>query len=192
MKLNDTKLRNLKPKDKVYRLSDGGGLYIEVMPTGRKSWYVAYALDGKRKQINIGRYPVLSLKEARERTLEVQKLVLDGIDPVENKRDQKMLRQLSHENNFESIALEWHESRKHSWKGKHGDVILGRLQTYIFPVIGRKPINEIKPYELLHAIKPIEEAGKHEMAHRMLQTSGQIYCYAVASGRTERNIAVEG
>lgn len=85
-------------------------------------------------------------------------------------------------------AREWHENKKHTWQPTYAENILKRLSAYLFPVIGRKPITEIKPVELLHALRPIEEDGKHEMAHRMLQTSGQIFRYAVACGKTERDI----
>ncbi len=188
-RLTHIEVKNAKPEDKDYKISDGNNLYLYVMSSGSKIWRLNYSLDNKRRQVPLGKYPVVSLADAREKTLEIQKLVNDGIDPVDNKRKERLDRQLSHENNFEAIAKEWHKNKKHTWQPKHADVILNRLSTNIFPIIGKRPINEIKPVELLHAIRPIEEAGKHEMAHRMLQTVGQILRYAVASGRTDRDVS---
>lgn len=191
MKLNDTKVRNLKPKDKTYRLSDGGGMYIEVMPNGSMYWRMNYRFLGKQKRLALGVYPRVSLKEARDKREDARKLLDNGKDPSEIKKLQKIELRTNYENSFENVAKDWHESRKHAWQPKHAETILSRLNANIFPVIGSRPIKAVTPQEVLAAIRPIEEQGKHEMAHRMLQTCSQVMRFAVASGLAERDITAD-
>lgn len=191
MNLNDITCKSLKPKDKPYRKSDGGGLYIEVMPNGSKYWRMNYRFMGKQKRLAFGVYPRVTLKEAREKRDEARKLLDNDQDPSELKKLEKIKRAEEYANNFKAIAHAWHQSRSHTWQPKHGSTIMTRIETYLFPVIGSRPISAIIPAELLHAIRPIEEAGKHEMAHRMLQTTGQIFRYAVAIGKAERDITTD-
>jgi len=188
MKLNNIKIKNAKPKDKMYRISDGDNLYLEINTNGNKYWRMTYRYNNKRRQTALGKYPVISLQEARDMRLATQRLLIKGIDPVDNKRQKKLEQAMQHDNNFEAIAREWHENKLHTWQPKHAETILRRLSMYIFPVIGKKSIADIKPPELLHALRPIEDAGKHEMAHRMLQTSGQIFRFAVTCGKADRDI----
>lgn len=190
MKLTHIQIKNAKATDKKIKLSDGNNLHLHVTPAGNKSWYVSYTLDGKRKQICLGRYPVLSLAEARERTLQVQKLLIDGIDPVDNRRQERFDRQLNHENNFESVAREWHENKKHSWSLTHSKNILSRLEKLIFPLLGNKPIAQIQSLELLQTLREIEKDGRHELAHRMLQICTQIFNYAILLQKAQYNIAL--
>jgi integrase len=191
MKLNDIQLKNLKPKEKMYRRSDGGNLYIEVHPNGSKYWRLFYRFNDARKQLAFGVYPEVSLKEARDKRDQARRLIRNGQDPNQIKKQQKLARQVSYENNFEAVAKEWHKNRLHTWQPKHADNILKRLSLYLFPVIGALPIKEITPPELLHALIPIENEGKHEMAHRILQSSSQIFRYAVATGRADRDITFD-
>ncbi len=188
MKLTHIQIKNAKPKEKMYRLSDGDGLSLEIQPNGAKYWRMAYTYNNKRRQIAFGKYPIISLQDARELRLETKKKLVKNIDPVEDRRQAKLEREMKYENNFEAIAREWHENKKHTWQPKHADNILKRLSVHIFPVIGAKPITDIKPPELLHALRAIESAGKHEMAHRMLQTTSQIFRYAVATGKADFDI----
>ncbi len=188
MRLNNLQIKNAKPREKRYRLSDGDNLYLEVTSNGSKYWRMNYRFGDKRRQVALGKYPVISLQEARELRLQKQKMLIKGIDPVEDKRQKRLEQEMFYENNFEAVAREWHENKKHTWQPKHAETILKRLSQYLFPILGTKPITEIKPPELLHALRPIEEAGKHEMAHRMLQTSSQIFRYAVATGKADFDI----
>ena len=188
MKLNELKCKSLKPQDKTYRLSDGGGLYIEVMPNGAKYWRMNYRFNKKQKRLAFGVYPEVSLKEAREQRDQARKLLRNDQDPSEVKKLQKLAKETNYENSFEVLAKEWHKNKIHTWQPKHADNILRRLSTYLFPKIGSIPIKDLTPPELLNAIRPIENEGKHEMAHRVLQTSSQIFRYAVASGRAEKDI----
>ena len=189
--LTNITVKNTKPKDKMYRLSDGGNLYLEVTPSGGKYWRVFYSFNGKRRQFALGVYPVLSLAEAREESLAVKKLIAKGIDPVANRKQDKLDVELQYENNFEAIAREWHKLKLNTWKAKHAANILKRMETHVFPTLGKKPITDIKPVELLHVLKPVEKSGKHELAHRILQTSSQIFRYAVACGKSDRDITID-
>lgn len=188
MKLTNIAIKNAKPQDKAYYLPDGDNLSLLITPNGAKIWRLAYRHNNKRKQIALGKYPVLSLQDAREVKLEKQRLLLKGIDPVEDRRQQRLDSELKHENNFEAIAREWHSQRYHTWQPKHADNILKRLSANIFPKLGKKPITEITPQELLYVIRPIEAAGKPHIAQRMLQTTSQIFRYAVACGKVQRDI----
>ncbi len=188
MKLTNIAVKNAKPQDKAYYLPDGDNLSLLITPNGAKIWRLAYRHNNKRKQIALGKYPVLSLQEAREVKLEKQKLLNKGIDPVQDRRQKRLDDELKHENNFEIIAREWHGQRYHTWQPKHADNIMKRLSTNIFPKLGKKPVTEITPQELLHIIRPIEAAGKPHIAQRMLQTTSQIFRYAVACGKAQRDI----
>lgn len=188
MKLNDTKLRNLKPTDKTYRLSDGGGLYIEVMPNGSMYWRMNYRFNGKQKRLAFGVYPITSLKTARDRRDEAKRLLDNGADPSDIKKKQRLETQKNYENNFENIAREWHKQKLHTWQPEHADLILRRLEMNVFPRIGKRPIRDVTPPELLAAVKVLEEQGKRDLAHRQMQHCSQIFRYAVATGRTDHDI----
>ncbi len=188
MKLTDVACKNAKAEGKVRKMSDGGGLYLEVTAAGGKYWRLKYRFNGKENRLSFGVYPEVSLLEAREKRRIAKKQLDSGSDPSEVKKLVKLEHKINYANNFEALAREWHSKRKDMWQPKHADTILNRLEDNLFPIIGSRPIKLITPPELLEAIRPIEKAGKHEMAHRMLQTSGQIFRYAVASGRAERDI----
>lgn len=191
MKLNELKCKNLKPKEKTYRLSDGAGLYIEVKPNGGKYWRLGYRFAGKQKVLSFGVYPEVTLKEARDKRDEARKHLRNLEDPAELKRQKKLEIKHKYSNNFEAIAREWHSNKKNTWKESHARNILSRLEKYIFPKIGKRPIKELTHVEILEAIRPIEKEGKHEMAHRALQMTSNIYRYAVASGRVNRDITID-
>lgn len=191
MKLTATAIKNARPKEKIYRLFDGGGLYFEVTPSGGTYWRLKYRFMGKEKRMAFGVYPDVSLAEARDKRYQARKLLEQNIDPNEKKKIAKLERITEYANNFEALAREWHASRNHSWQPKHTETILTRLDKYMFSTIGARPIKSITAPELLAAIRPIEQGGKHEMAHRMLQTCGQIFRYGVATGRAERDITAD-
>lgn len=149
MKLTNIAIKNAKPQDKPYHLIDGDNLSLLITPNGTKTWLLAYRHNNRRKQIALGKYPVLSLQEAREVKLEKQRLLVKGVDPVQERRQKRLDDELKHENNFETIAHEWHGQRYHTWQPKHADNIMKRLSANIFPKLGKKPITEINPQELL-------------------------------------------
>lgn len=191
MKLTDTTCKNTKPTDKPRKLSDGAGLYLEVMPTGSKYWRLKYRFAGKEKRLAIGVYPEISLKEARERRDQARKLIQNGTDPSQLKKDLKHQQIIDTENTFKKIAIEWHENQKPTWNTRHAITVLRRLEMNIFNYIGDKPIHTIKAPELLSVVRVIERRDALDVAHRALQTCGQIFRYAIAIGKAERDITAD-
>jgi len=191
MPLNDIACKGFKPENKSYKKSDEKGLYLEVMPNGSKYWRFKYRYNKKEKRLSIGVYPEVSLKEARNKRDEARKLLAENIDPSQQKKLEKITKHINSENSFESIAREWHEQKKPSWTERHAHYVLTRLEADIFPKIGYRPINEIKAPELLVALKEIEKRGAIDIAHRAMQTSGQIFRYAIATGRAEHDISAD-
>lgn len=191
MKLTDSKCKNAKSKEKQYKLSDGKNLYLLIKPNGGKYWRYKYYVGKKEKLLSFGVYPAVTLKEARLKREEAEKQKADGIDPSQQKQIDKLTKNLNSENSFEHIAREWHETKKESWTERHANYVLRRLEADIFPAIGFKLINEIVAPELLAALKAIENRGAVDIAKRALQTTGQIFRYAVATGRAERDISVD-
>lgn len=191
MPLTDIKVKNAKPTDKQFKLADGEGMYLLVHPNGGKYWRLKYQFAGKEKTLAIGTYPTVSLSEARDKRFIAKKQIAEGIDPSQDKREQKLQRNINSENSFENIAREWHQKNYAKWKTKHAGNILKRLEADIFPVIGFRPISQISATELLSTIQKIEKRGAIDIAHRALQTSGQIFRYAVATSRATRDISAD-
>jgi len=187
MPLTDTAIRNAKPGDKAIRLFDGGGLYLEVSPTGGKWWRLKYRFDRKEKRLSLGVYPDVSLKDARERRGDARKLLADSIDPSANRKAVKSARTERAENSFEVVTREWYAKHSPNWAVHHGDRIIRRFERDIFPWIGGRPIAEISAPELLAVIRRIESRGALETAHRALGNCGQVFRYAVATGRAARD-----
>ncbi len=186
MPLNDVKVRNAKPGIKPVKLSDEKGLYLEVAPSGGKWWRFKYRFDGKEKRISLGVYPEVSLKSARDRRDAARKLLDNGVDPSENRKAVKTAQFVAdNPDTFEVIAREWFARNSVIWVSDHGNRIIRRLERDIFPWIGARPIAEIKAPELLSVLRRIEERGAVETAHRAHQNCGQIFRYAIATGRAE-------
>jgi integrase len=187
MKLTDVICRNAKPSPKPRKLSDGSGLYLEVMPNGRKYWRLKYRIAGKEKRLAIGVYPETSLAAARERRTNARKAISQGIDPSQKKQEAKRIALLNSENTFEAIAREWHETNLHTWSKKHGDAVIKRLEADIFPKLGKRPIAEINAPEVLSVLKIVEKRGALDLTQTIAQYCRRIYAYAIATGRAERN-----
>jgi integrase len=187
MPLTDTAVRNAKPAEKPQRLFDGGGLYLEVATSGGKWWRFKYRFDGKEKRLSFGVYPDVGLKEARARRDEARKLLTQDVDPGENRKAQKAARQDRAANSFEVIAREWYGKYSATWVADHGNRILRRLERDVFPWIGARPIAEISALELLAVVRRIESRGALETAHRALGNCGQVFRYAIATGRAQRD-----
>ncbi|MEW5864176.1 MAG: integrase arm-type DNA-binding domain-containing protein [Pseudomonadota bacterium] len=185
MPLTDTAIRSAKPKAKTVKLFDGGGLYLEINPAGGKWWRWKYRYGGKEKRLSLGVYPDVSLKAAREKRDAARRQLIAGIDPAQARRAEKLAQ--AGAESFEAIAREWHAKFSPGWVASHGDRILRRLERDVFPWIGKRPIAEIKAPELLAVLRRIESRGALETAHRALQNCGQIFRYAVATGRAERD-----
>ncbi len=191
MPLTNTAVKNAKPREKPYKLFDGGGLYLEVRPNGSRWWRLKYRIDGKEKRVSLGVYPDVGLKKARTRRDDARALLADGIDPSEHRKADKATSAEQTTNSFEAIGREWFAKYRPSWSKKHADRILSSLQRDVFPWLGKKPITKISPPELLQTVRRIEERGALETAHRTLANCGQIFRYAVATGRAERDISAD-
>jgi integrase len=187
MALSDLTIRTTKPGAKPLRLSDSGGLYLEVAPSGGKLWRLKYRFNGKEKRLALGKYPEVGLKDARERRDEARKLLANEIDPGENRKVQKAARTERAANSFEVVAREWIAKFTPTWAASHTSKIVRRLEMYVFPWMGGRPIAEIAAPELLAMARRIEGKGALETAHRALQNCGQVFRYAVATGRAERD-----
>jgi integrase len=191
MSLNDLACRHAKPQAKAYRLYDSGGLYLDVMPTGNRYWRLKYRFQAKEKLLTIGRYPIISLITAREKRDAAKQSLVDGIDPGEAKQEKKRLARYNAEQTFEVVARDWHKRFCDTWSKRHSDNILYRLQLDVFPQIGRLPISSITPRHVLDCLQKIEDRGAHEMARRSLQMCGQVFRYAVITGRAQRDVTVD-
>mgnify|MGYP001612057242 CR=1 FL=1 len=189
MSLTDTAIRNAKPTSKPARLFDAGGLYLEVSPTGGKWWRLKYRQAGKEKRISLGVYPDVSLKDARERRDEARKLLAAGIDPSEHRKATNATKAERAANSFEVVAREWFAKYSATWAENHGNRILRRFERDIFPWIGGRPIAEVTAPELLAVMRRIESRGAIETAHRALANCGQVFRYAIATGRAERDLS---
>lgn len=191
MKLSDTACRTAKAKDKAYKKADGGGLYLEILPSGGKYWRMKYRFAGKEKRLSFGVYPTVTLAEAREEREKAKKLLTKGVDPSAHKKSQKRKTILESQNTFKAVALEWHENQKPRWSVKHAERVLHKLHTDIFPYIGDRPITEIDAPELLDVLRKIEKRGAIDMAHRARQICGQVFRYGIATGRGKRDHAAD-
>lgn len=189
MSLTATAVRNAKPTEKTQRLFDGSGLYLEVSPKGGKWWRLKYRYAGKEKRLSLGTYPEISLKAARDRRDEARKLLREGIDPSEHRKQAKHERRTRRDNNFEAIAREWFEARSPNWAPSHADKIIRRLERDIFPAIGSRPIREVTGPELLGVMRKIADRGAIETSRRALGNVGQVYRYAIATGRVEQDLS---
>lgn len=187
MPLTDTTIRNTKPGDKPKSLADERGLSILIQPSGGKWWRFRYRFNGKAKMLSFGVYPDIGLKEARERREEARKLLAQGVEPSENRKAQKAAKNERAANSFEVIAREWFEKSRATWAVSHSDKVIRRLEVDIFPWLGGKAIAEITAKELLECIRRIEKRGVLETAHRALTNCGQVFRYAVVTGRAERD-----
>lgn len=185
MSLTSTKIRSTKPKKKTFRLFDGKGLYLEVSPKGGKWWRLKYRFNGKEKRLSLGVYPEIGLKDARDRCLEMRRLLHDGIDPSENRKAKKAARMNLAANSFEIVAREWFVKYSSHWTKSHAGRIIRRFERDIFPWAGSRPIANITAPELLTVIRRIENRGAIETAHRALGNCGQVFRYAIATGRIE-------
>ncbi|MCE3255717.1 MAG: hypothetical protein K0R25_1211 [Rickettsiaceae bacterium] len=189
MPLTDIKVKNAKPTDKQYKIADSEGMYLLVHPNGGKYWRLKYKFLGKEKTLALGTYPTLSLAEARDKRFDARKQIANGVDPLQEKRQKKFEQYINAENSFENVAREWHQKNYAKWKPRHAHYILKRLEADIFPAIGSRPIGEIKTPELLATIQKVEKRGALDIAKRALQTSGQVFRYAIATGRAEHDIS---
>ena len=185
MPLTDTAVRAAKPQARTRKLFDGGGLYLELSPAGGKWWRWKYRFGGKEKRLSLGVYPDVSLKSARTRRDGLRQQLSAGVDPGQARKAQKLA--VAGADSFEAIAREWHAKFSSGWVPSHSDRILRRFESDLFPWLGRRAVADIRAPELLSVLRRIESRGAVETAHRAMQNCGQVFRYAIATGRAERN-----
>ncbi|MGZ8165085.1 MAG: tyrosine-type recombinase/integrase, partial [Methylobacter sp.] len=186
--LSDTTCRNAKPlPDKPYKLADEKGMFLLINPNGSKYFRFKYRFAGKEKTLALGVYPETGLKAARAKRDEARKQIADGIDPAENRKAVKSSKTESAANSFEVIAREWGSTKVETWEDKNNRS-KRMLERNVFPWLGQKPITDILPKDILACLRRVEDRGTIETAHRTLQICGQVFRYAVATGRIDRDI----
>lgn len=191
MPLNDMQIRRAKPEAKVYTLGDGQGLSLLIEPNGSKSWRFRYRYAGKPKMISLGVYPTITLADARSRRDDARKLVAEGKNPSEVRKEQKIALQTESESAFEKIATEWHQMKSAKWSAGYASDIMEAFQNDIFPYVGTRPIGEIKPLELLNVLRKVEKRGALEKMRKVRQRCSEVFRYAIATGRAEFNPAAD-
>lgn len=187
MPLTDAKIRNAKTGAKPYKLADSEGMFLLIHPNGSKYWRLKYRFEGRERILAFGVYPEVSLSDARERRLQARKALANGYDPGAAKKEVKRQRAQKGEHTFEAIALEWHGQNQHRWTPRYSSTIMFRLKRHIFPLLDKRPVADITAPELLDMLRVVEKSGALDLAQRLLQVCRQIFMYAIATGRAERN-----
>jgi integrase len=185
MPITDVAVRSAKPREKAFKLFDGGGLYLEVSPAGGKWWRWKYRVAGTEKRLSFGTYPDVNLKAARVKRDAARQRLAAGIDPSAARRAEKLAQ--AGAESFEAIAREWHEKFSPTWEASSASRIISRFQRDVFPWLGKRPIAELRAPDLLPVLRRIESRGAQETAHRVKQNCGQVFRYAVATGRADRD-----
>ena len=191
MALSNTAIINAKAADKSYKMYDTDGLFLQVTPQGGKWWRLKYRFDGKEKLLSLGTYPDISLSQARQKREDSKKLLAIDIDPSESRKQAKADNKLNTENSFELVAREWWQSHMKNKADSHKEKVIRRFELYLFPWIGKKPISSITAPQMLETLRRIEKQNKVETAHRTLQTAGQVFRYAVQTGRAVRDVTAD-
>ena len=190
MALTQLQVKNAKATDRPLKLSDGGGLFLLVRspnPNDSKYWRLSYRFAGKQKTLALGVYPAISLSFARDQREKARKLLANGADPSNTKKAKKIATRVLADNSFEIVAREWFMGRAPNWKENHSSKIISRFEKDIFPWLGARTVDKIISPVLLTAIRRIENRGALETAHRTLSYCEQIFCYAIATGRAQRD-----
>ncbi|MBS9443684.1 tyrosine-type recombinase/integrase [Photorhabdus heterorhabditis] len=191
MKLTARQIETAKPKDKSYKLSDGGGMYLEIFPNGSKCWRQKYRFAGKEKRLAFGTYPTVTLAEARNKREDAKKILANGDDPGLVKRQEKREKALIVNNSFEKIALEWHACKAPNWSKGYADDLLEGFTKDIFPYIGKHAITDINSLDMLTVLRKMEQRGVLDKLKKIRQACNQVFRYAIVTGRAEYNPAAE-
>ena len=175
----------------IRKLHDGDGLYLWVYLDGRKYWRLRYWQAEKEKSLSLGVYPKVTLSDARKKRDELRKQLQADLDPSAERKATNLRKKLANVNSFEAVALEWYNKQLHTWVEHHASDVKRRLESNIFPTLGKRPIDQINALELLETIRKIEARGAHDLAHRVLQVCGQVFRYGIATGRCTRNLSTD-
>ena len=187
--LTDLAVRKVAPREKPYKLSDGGGLYLLVTAAGQRYWRMDYRFADKRATAALGVYPTISLAEARAKRLEIKKQIAEGMNPAAKRRIDKITGPLANANSFRTVAEEWLDKARREGRA---EVTLGKLKwllDFAHPILGDRKIGDIKAPELLAVLRAVEKRGHYETARRLRSTCGQVFRYAIATGRADRDIS---
>lgn len=191
MPLTATEVKQARRGRSTRRLWDGFGLYLEISPAGGRWWRLKYRVrrgdERVERRISLGTYPEVSLAEARDRRDEARKLLANGIDPSEHRKTQKRDAALRDANSFAAVGAEWYGKQANRWTERHAEDVRRRLEANLYPDLGARPVAEITAPELLAALRKVESRGAHDLARRMLGVAGQVFRYAIATGRAERD-----
>lgn len=174
-------IESAKPKDKPYRMLDSDGLYLYIPASGKKVWQLRYRISGKEKVMTLGKYPFVTLQEARVKAFKAKNEISSGDDPMQERKRGK------DENTFFSIFHEWYDHKKQVWSEGYGTELLGMFRNDILPLIGQKDINSIEPLDILSVIRRFENRGAHERANKARRRCGEVFKYAIVTGRAKYN-----
>lgn len=191
MALTDTRIRQIKPTEKDQWFTDSGGLRLLVKPNGSKYWRLKYRYLDKQKTLAIGVYPAVSLKEARDKAIDAKRLLARGIDPSQQRKQERRQVRFNVENSFTALAREWWEHQKGTWSEDHANRIWTRIQEDALPSIGSYPIIAIQPQDIISVIRKVEQRDALDVASRVLQDIRRICRYAVQTGRLGQNPAAD-
>ncbi|EBA1889478.1 TPA: tyrosine-type recombinase/integrase [Salmonella enterica subsp. houtenae serovar [1],40:z4,z23:-] len=187
MPLTNIEIKNAQPKDREYIMSDSGGLVILIKPSGAKLWRYHYSINAKKQKLSLGSYPEISLAQARIRAADARAKVAQGISPVTERREKKEASKVV--NSFEGVCLEWQATRLPQWSEIYAADTKRLFERDVFPVLGKRPIGDIQPLELLELLRKIEARGANELATKVRRRCGEVYAYAIVTGRAKYNPA---
>jgi integrase len=188
--LTDTEIKKAKARGEAYSMADGG-LYLWVTPPGGKLWRWSYRFSGKRKLMTLGRYPDISLADARDRHGDARKRLAKGVDPMAQRKAEKTAEKIAVETSFQSVAAKWLEYWRHGKSQRHAAYVERRMEVDVFPRLGARPIEQIEAPEVVAMVMAIQKRGAEDIAKRALQTTAQVFCYGIALGYWKRNPASE-
>ena len=193
MGLTYQEITQTKPKTKPFKLSDSGGLYLYVTPSGRKTWRLKYRYQGKERTLTIGKFGKtdISLADARVARDDAKRILAQGLDPSSEKKRSKLEKKQRTENTFEAVAKDWWETKKNGWTDKHAGAVLHTLEVNVFPSLGLLPVSEISPQQVLQVIRTIEKRGSLEMASKVLQRCRRVFSFAIIEGKCAVNPATD-
>lgn len=189
MPLTAAQVLQAKPTEKTQKLFDGGGMFLEITPSGGKRWRFKYRFGGKENLLSLGVFPETTLAQARRERETARALLKAGTDPSQQRKVDKITASIAAVNTFEAIALEWHAARVSGWSTSHADTCLERMKRDLFPWLGSRTLIDLRPPEILAVLKRVESRGSIETAHRCKGIVSQVFDFAIATGRAESNPA---
>ena len=185
--MTDTKCRNVKGAAKPFKLTDGGGLHLLVMPDGARYWRLAYRWLGKQRTLALGVYPTVSLTAARVARDAAKRDLTKSTDPSAARKERRQALRMAAENTFEAVAREWHSNQASGWTPEYAELVMRRLEADAFPAIGRRAVLEIEPPDVLDMLRKVERRGAIETARRLRQYVSMIFRFGIVTGRVKRD-----